>query len=313
MFEYSKYELDDLARKTQFQFGPLEKALRILDILRLFNSHPVLQDQFVLKGGTALNFFLLDVPRLSVDIDLNFIGELERESALKVRKIIESVIPNILSGEYEVTCTREAYALLQYQLRYKTLHGGDDALRLDLNFLDRFTVLEPVVLEFDRWGERVSFTILDINELIAGKTRALLSRYTARDLYDLYRIDKLGIELDHDVLHELFLYALLTASESHSDLLPPNWNKILSIDVQRNLRPMLIRGENPDVKSMKDGAKQILDSMVALSQVEAEIFMQFDATGKIKLDLLFRESFAARIDKSPAFQWKKQNLIRISS
>ena len=58
MFEYTKRELDDLANETKFQIGPLEKSLRLLDVLRVFNSHPVLKDQFVLKGGTALNFFI---------------------------------------------------------------------------------------------------------------------------------------------------------------------------------------------------------------------------------------------------------------
>ena len=62
-------------------------------------------------------------------------GKLERESAIEARRTIESVIPSVFSDGYEVECKREAYALLQYKLRYKTLHGGEDALKLDLNFL----------------------------------------------------------------------------------------------------------------------------------------------------------------------------------
>jgi len=308
MFDYTKRELDDLAAQTQFQFGPLEKSLRLLDVLRVFNSHPVLKDQFVLKGGTALNFFHLGIPRLSVDVDLNYIGELERDKAKAARKNIESIITSVFSEEYTVEPTRTAYALLQYKLGYTTLHGGPDALKLDLNFIERITILDIELLEFDRWGEKQSFPVLNLIELLAGKTRAFLTRYTARDLYDLYRINELGITFDTGILHELFLYALLTASESHSDLLPPKWDEISLTEVTRNLQPMLIRGEYPDIQTMNRSATQILSSMTQLNESEVEIFNQFDATGEVDLNLLVRETLAERISKSPAFLWKKQSL-----
>lgn len=313
LFEYTRLELDELALETEFQFGPLEKALRLLEILKIFNSHPALKDQFVLKGGTALNFFHLDVPRLSVDIDLNFVGELEREASLKTRELVESIIPEVFSDEYRVKRTLHSYALLQYKFGYTTLHGGDDALKLDLNFIERISIMDINIPQFDGWGENLTFPCLDLYELLGGKTRAFLSRYTARDLYDLYRIDRLEIKLDNEKIHELFLYALLTASDSHSNLLPPNWQNITESDVQNNLQPMLIRSEKPEVKSMKDGANRILESMVNLSQDELEIFKEFDDTGEINLDLLVRGSFAKRISKSPAFLWKKKNLTSKSS
>ncbi|MEA1876042.1 MAG: nucleotidyl transferase AbiEii/AbiGii toxin family protein [Bacteroidota bacterium] len=312
MFEYTKYELDELSEQTQFQFGPQEKALRLLDVLRVFDSHPVLKDQFVLKGGTALNFFHLKVPRLSVDIDLNFIGELERQPALDVRHNIEAIIPDVFSQEYTVERSKGAHALLQYKLRYKTLHGGQDALKLDLNFLERISILDVGVLEFDRWGEKLTFPNLNLMELLAGKTRAFLSRYTARDLYDLYRISELGIEFDPKILHEMFVYSLLTASEPHTDLLPPVWNNITPDEIRRNLHPMLIRGEYPEMHLMTEGAKQILLPMVTLDDEELDIFERFEITGQIKLDLLFRDTLAERISKSPAFKWKQRNLIHRS-
>ncbi|MGM0489543.1 MAG: nucleotidyl transferase AbiEii/AbiGii toxin family protein [Planctomycetota bacterium] len=39
-----------------------------------FGRHPFLKSRLVLKGGTALNLFLFDLPRLSVDIDAWFLG-----------------------------------------------------------------------------------------------------------------------------------------------------------------------------------------------------------------------------------------------
>jgi hypothetical protein len=48
-------------------------------------SHPFLKQRIVLKGGTALNAFVLHLPRLSVDIDLNYIGSSDREVMLAER------------------------------------------------------------------------------------------------------------------------------------------------------------------------------------------------------------------------------------
>ena len=62
------------AQETGFRPEILEKVIHLLQLLETIQSHPDLQGHLVLKGGTALNLFLFDVPRLSVDIDLNYIG-----------------------------------------------------------------------------------------------------------------------------------------------------------------------------------------------------------------------------------------------
>ena len=63
-----------VASATGFREEVVEKVLYLTAILARFRTHPALQHAWVLKGGTAINLFHLDVPRLSVDIDLNFIG-----------------------------------------------------------------------------------------------------------------------------------------------------------------------------------------------------------------------------------------------
>ena len=44
-------------------------------------THPFLGTRMALKGGTALNLFVLDFPRLSVDIDLNYVGSSDRATS----------------------------------------------------------------------------------------------------------------------------------------------------------------------------------------------------------------------------------------
>ena len=70
----SRERLLSESQATGFRPEVLEKVIQLLSLLEGFNSHPFLKGRLVLKGGTALNLFLFDVPRLSVDVDLNYIG-----------------------------------------------------------------------------------------------------------------------------------------------------------------------------------------------------------------------------------------------
>ena len=67
-------ELQREAAATGFLSETLEKALRLLALLDALRSHPFLRPRIALKGGTALNLFVFDLPRLSVDVDVNYIG-----------------------------------------------------------------------------------------------------------------------------------------------------------------------------------------------------------------------------------------------
>lgn len=58
-----------LAAEKGFQAEALEKAVRLLELLEALSHHPFLKDRIALKGGTALNLFVFDTPRLSVDLE----------------------------------------------------------------------------------------------------------------------------------------------------------------------------------------------------------------------------------------------------
>ena len=59
------------------------KHYRQVKLLVQTLPHIAKVQQFALKGGTALNLFIHDLPRLSVDIDLTYIPVNQRETALK--------------------------------------------------------------------------------------------------------------------------------------------------------------------------------------------------------------------------------------
>jgi len=72
--KFTPTQIRALATNSQFPAENLEKVLRLRELLIEFHKHGVLKGKLVLKGGTALNLFYVNLARLSVDIDLNYIG-----------------------------------------------------------------------------------------------------------------------------------------------------------------------------------------------------------------------------------------------
>jgi predicted nucleotidyltransferase component of viral defense system len=73
------------AHHTGFEPMLLEKVAHLLSLLNALREQPTLRNKLVLKGGTALNLFVFEVPRLSVDIDLNYVGDEGRDDMLADR------------------------------------------------------------------------------------------------------------------------------------------------------------------------------------------------------------------------------------
>jgi hypothetical protein len=71
--KFTPTQIHELAADARFPAENLEKVLRLRDLLIEFHKHTALNGKLVLKGGTALNLFYLNLARLSVDIDLNYI------------------------------------------------------------------------------------------------------------------------------------------------------------------------------------------------------------------------------------------------
>jgi predicted nucleotidyltransferase component of viral defense system len=82
----SKKAVEEIAKERKFNARTIEKVLRLMAVLNEIADIDALKSKLVLKGGTALNLFLLDLPRLSVDIDLNYIGALNVEE-MKLEKV----------------------------------------------------------------------------------------------------------------------------------------------------------------------------------------------------------------------------------
>ena len=95
----SREKLHREAQATGFRPEILEKVIQLLNLLEAIQGHPFIEGRLALKGGTALNLFYFDVPRLSIDIDLNYVGAPDRETMLEERPKLEEAVAAVCARE----------------------------------------------------------------------------------------------------------------------------------------------------------------------------------------------------------------------
>ena len=183
--------LQSLADDTGHQPGTLEKVLRLLDLLQEIAQDKVLSDRLVLKGGTALNLFHLGLDRLSVDIDLNYVGALDRAAMKAERPAIDASLDRPLASQgYSNLRKPHEHAGGKWLARYASALGGHATLEVDVNYMARqllFGMARMGSLPIGNVRAR-DVLVLNLHDVIAGKIVALVDRCAARDLFDARRI-----------------------------------------------------------------------------------------------------------------------------
>ena len=188
------------AAGTGFRPEVLERVAHLLILLEAIVAHPFLSGKLALKGGTALNLFLFNVPRLSVDIDLNYYGAASREVMLEERPQIEEALRAVFRREdFEAGEAPDQYAGGKWHLRYPASSGQSGGIEVDLNYMYRVPLWPVVPRDSSPVGvwQASGIPVLDIHELAAGKLAALLARQAARDLFDsslVFSLEGLDIE-----------------------------------------------------------------------------------------------------------------------
>ncbi|MFH1725391.1 MAG: nucleotidyl transferase AbiEii/AbiGii toxin family protein [Elusimicrobiota bacterium] len=302
-----------LAQATSSGFRPevLEKAVLLLGLLEGLGRHPFLKGKLALKGGTALNLFLFDVPRLSVDADLNYVGAAGREAMLADRPKVERAVEAVCSREgFAVRRSPEEHAGGKWSLRYPSAMGGGGNLELDVNYLFRVP-LWPVALRSSKsiGGHKAKAALLDPHELAAGKLAALLARGASRDLFDAHQL-LTKKKLDRAKLRLAFVvYGAIDRKD---------WREVSAKDVscdpreaKNQLIPLLRKGaegwKSADVlvRECRKGLKAVLP----FTKSEMEFLDRLLDRGEIEPSLITKDkALAERIRAHPGLQWKALNV-----
>jgi hypothetical protein len=309
MFQLTSHELDSFVKQTGFLRNFLEKMLRLLDILSTLKSNPVTKDAFVLKGGTALNLFILAFPRISADLDLNYVRFISKSGMLRDRKLINSEIQKLFNSEYEIEITKDVHALTQFAFHYQTMSGSSDMVKLEINYLIRNPILAPQPRRFNHFDLNIEFLCLDYQELFASKFVTLLSRYTPRDLFDVYQMVNTPLKIDSNVFRAIFLFYGIVSDINMFDLLKVKFDLITQRDIQNKLAPMLRKGTSLNKNTMVAKIEEFLSPFLVLTGKETIALQKFYNTGELDFDILFpKEEIQEKIHISPSLKWKIQNI-----
>jgi hypothetical protein len=306
-----------VAESTGFRAEMVEKVLHLLNLLDALNSHPFLKGKWVLKGGTALNMFMLDLPRLSMDIDLNYIGTLDREGMLMDRPKLEQAALAVFSREgFTTKRVPDEHAGGKWRLSYQSFTGQSGNLEVDLNFMFRQPLWNIQIADSHPFGDfqAKSIPVLDLHELAAGKLAALLARGQARDLFDCHRILNM-IDLERDRLRIAFVV--------YGGMNRKDWRTVSIEDVDfdpaeltRLLIPTLdTRAIQEQGSPAEFGARLVRECREGLSMVlpfndaERKFLDLLLDKGKIDSTILTAdETLQKRIQQQPLLEWKALNV-----
>jgi len=313
----SKERLEAVAETTGFRAAVLEKVIHLLSLLDGFRSHPFLNKRLVLKGGTALNLFNFNLPRLSVDIDLNYIGAVERETMLTERPNVEEAIRATCSREgFSVRRIHEEHAGGKWLLRYESASGQGGNLQVDLNFMFRIPLWPLKTLNSHPVGsyEAKGIQVLDIHELAAGKLCALLARQQARDLFDSHQL-LCRDDLEPEKLRIAFVvYGAMNRKDWRT--VSPEDVSFEADELSRQLLPLLrSRSTEEDESPVSHGkrlakeCRERLSVVLPFKESEIEFLDLLLENGEIVPSLLTADKdLQERIKQHPLLEWKALNV-----
>jgi predicted nucleotidyltransferase component of viral defense system len=308
---FSKEYLNKLAAQTGFNIDSLQKQMTLLDLLREINRHPLLKDKFALKGGTAINLFWFPLPRLSVDIDLNYIGSEDRQTMTDERPNLERELKKLIQSRgISAGDVSKEHAGAKWRLQAPSALGGTFTLEVDLNFAMRVPVWgvhykSPFPLDEDL---NFDCNTVSFEELFGGKIKALMDRSAARDLYDVFKLSQVRDTFDISKVRKNAILFGLTCNEDWRKKSPNTIEDITQKMVDEQLLPMLRITDSVDLRSMKDAAINLLSELMNYDKDEKHFMDRFLDEGTYEPSLIFSDEKQAKLlEKHPAVLWKLQN------
>ena len=307
-----------IAAETGFRGEMLEKVAQLLNLLRAIREDAFLRSRLALKGGTALNLFHFELSRLSVDIDLNYIGSADRETMVAERPDLEARLSALCEREgYVIRHTPDTqFAGGKWQLRYAAARGGQGNIEIDINYMFRIPLWPLTAKSSVAIGAQQveDLMLMDIHELAAGKLAALLDRSAARDLYDAVRLLSMP-EIDHGCLRAALVVYVGMNPHNLIDAKPDALN-VSAEEVADRLTPLLRRGEvgnsPPEVRAYTERllaqCKEALSPLLPFRPQEREFLTVLAEMGEIRPELLTNDrELGNRILQQPMLLWRVQN------
>jgi len=308
---YDIVYLGKKAKEMGFVRDTLEKVTRLVDILDYLNTNPILKDNLALKGGTAINLTIFNLPRLSVDIDLDYRINNSKEEMFSSRKIINSTIEKFMVSEgYTLSSkSKETHSLDSFVYSYNGTSGNKDNIKIEINYSLRSHILEveerTVITE--HFSNDFKIKTLNIIEIYASKINAMINRAAARDLYDVNNMIKYGIfeKVEQEILKKcIIFYAVISDKNINKTFSSEAIDLITKNNIKRELVPVLKTKDDFELEPAKKLVKEYMSELIVLSKKEKSFLNRFE-DGEYIPELLFEdEKIVNRIKNHPMALWK---------
>jgi predicted nucleotidyltransferase component of viral defense system len=261
---------------------------------------------FALKGGTAINLFVREMPRLSVDIDLTYLPVRPREDSLAeiddaMKRIADRIRTSIKGARVSLSSPQGENVITKLLVRADGVQT-----KIEVTPVLRGCVYDPELRSVSAAVEAAfgfaEMSVVSFADLYGGKIIAALDRQHPRDLFDVR--DLLANEGVDDALRRAFIIYLLSHNRPMSEVLAP---------MRKNISEEFLRGfdgmtEKPiSLKQLTDAREALIETVVGkMPEPHRRLLVSFER-GEPEWALL---GLAAAKDL-PAIQWRQRNLDKL--
>lgn len=265
------------------------------------------EDVFALKGGTAINLFVRDLPRLSVDIDLTYLPVKPRsESLTEIDEALERIGRSISETLPDLRVLPSRLANEQ-TLNRLIVRSAQAQIKIEVTPVMRGCVFEPSIMAVsEKVEDQFSFAetlVVSRDDLYAGKLVAALDRQHPRDLFDVR--DLLAHEGISDTLRQAFIVYILSHNRPAAEVLAPRRKKIEQ-EYQNNFVGMTTAPVR--IEDLIATREEMIEIIVGQMPQEHRDFLIGVERGSVQWQLAGLQEVA----ELPAVRWKLSNLDKVN-
>ncbi|MGH9326016.1 MAG: nucleotidyl transferase AbiEii/AbiGii toxin family protein [Terriglobia bacterium] len=267
------------------------------------------EECFALKGGTAINFFVRDLPRLSVDIDLTYVPVHSRQESLaainaamgRIADGVTAVIPDAQATVTKLPAEKTVTKVL--------VRAGGAQVKIEVTPVLRGCVYDPELRAVSNAVQEAfgyaEMNVVSFADLYGGKIVAALDRQHPRDLFDIR--DLLAKEGIDDALRCAFAVYLVSHSRPMAEVLAPT-RKSISEEFIHGFEGMT--ADSVSLRDLSDARELLIETVVGKMPQSHRQFLVSFKRGEPDWKLL---GLPAAVANLPAVQWKQQNLEKLKT
>lgn len=281
--------------------SPYYKQVSLLiKILPVIATEPT----FALKGGTAINLFVRNFPRLSVDIDLAYLPLEPRNDALENVKAALLRITDLINTQVDTRAVLQDHKVDELRIIVTSLGG---TIKVEVSPVARGALHQPSILSVqpsveDEFGY-AEIQVVSLPDLYGGKLCAAMDRQHPRDLFDVRMLlAEEGISRD---IFVGFLTYVLSHPRPINEVMDPNWKPLDEIFQTEFDGMTLVNIELEDLIEVRSAMMTALQAH--FTEKDREFLLSFKQGNPDWA--LFDYPNAEGL---PAIRWKLQNIAQLA-